>query len=66
MSKRIPSYRQHRPSGQAVVTLNGRDHYLVPGNHLSAAPNTIGSFSSGWPTADLFPTPIPMTSPSLN
>ena len=29
MSKpRVPSYRHRRPSGQAVVTLNGRDHYL--------------------------------------
>ena len=26
----IPSYRHHKPSGQAVVTLNGRDHYLGP------------------------------------
>lgn len=26
----IPSYRLHKPSGQAVVTLNGRDHYLGP------------------------------------
>jgi integrase len=25
---RIPTYRQHKPTGQAVVTLNGRDHYL--------------------------------------
>ena len=29
MSKpRVPSYRHHRPSGQAVVTLNAKDHYL--------------------------------------
>lgn len=27
-SARIPTYRRHRPSGQAVVTLNGRDVYL--------------------------------------
>ena len=27
---RIPTYRHHRPSGRAVVTLNGRDHYLGP------------------------------------
>lgn len=27
-SKRIPSYRLHKASGQAVVTLNGKDHYL--------------------------------------
>jgi integrase len=24
----VPSYRRHKASGQAVVTLNGRDHYL--------------------------------------
>jgi integrase len=28
MTGRIPAYRLHRPSGQAVVTLNGHDHYL--------------------------------------
>jgi integrase len=27
-SLRTPSYRRHRPTGQAVVTLNGKDHYL--------------------------------------
>ena len=27
-SARIPSYRHHKPTGQAVVTLNGKDHYL--------------------------------------
>jgi hypothetical protein len=26
----LPSYRHHRPSRQAVVTLNGRDFYLGP------------------------------------
>jgi integrase len=26
----VPSYRHHKPSGQAVVTLNGKDHYLGP------------------------------------
>lgn len=25
---RVPSYRRHKPTGQAVVTLNGRDIYL--------------------------------------
>lgn len=30
---RIPSYRLHKASGQAVVTLSGRDHYL--GQHGS-------------------------------
>ncbi len=33
MSARLPSYRLHKPSGQAVVTLNGHDHYL--GKHGS-------------------------------
>ena len=28
MSARTPSYRLHKPSGQAVVTLNGKDFYL--------------------------------------
>jgi hypothetical protein len=28
MSPRQPKYRRHKPSGQAVVTLNGHDHYL--------------------------------------
>src|SRR6516164_4630814 len=27
-STRPPSYRKHKPTGQAVVTLNGKDHYL--------------------------------------
>jgi hypothetical protein len=27
---RVRSYRRHKPSGQAVVTLNGKDHYLGP------------------------------------
>ena len=31
----VPSYRLHKPSGRAVVTLNGRDHYL--GRHGTAA-----------------------------
>ncbi len=30
MSSRTPSYRMHRPSHQAVVTISGRDVYLGP------------------------------------
>lgn len=30
---RVPGYRLHKPSGQAVVTLGGKDHYL--GRHGS-------------------------------
>lgn len=32
LSKSLPKYRRHKASGQAVVTLNGRDHYLGPYN----------------------------------
>ena len=28
LTRQVPSYRRHRRSGLAVVTLNGRDHYL--------------------------------------
>lgn len=28
IAARVPSYRLHKASGQAVVTINGRDHYL--------------------------------------
>jgi hypothetical protein len=31
----VPSYRKHKATGQAVVTLNGKDHYL--GRYGSAA-----------------------------
>lgn len=30
LNGRIPAYRRHRASGQAIITLNGRDHYLGP------------------------------------
>lgn len=28
----VPSFRYHKPSGQAVVTINGQDFYLGPWN----------------------------------
>lgn len=28
VGKALPKYREHRPTGQAVVTLSGDDHYL--------------------------------------
>lgn len=37
LTRRNPSYRLHRPSGQAIVTLGGRMFYL--GTHGSAASN---------------------------
>lgn len=35
MNRKIPTYRLHKPTGQAVVRLDGRDHYL--GKHDSPA-----------------------------
>jgi len=35
-----PIYRLHKASRQAIVTLNGKDHYLVPMGPKSAKPNT--------------------------
>lgn len=32
---RVPSYRRHKPTGQAVVTIDGHDHYL--GKHGAEA-----------------------------
>jgi integrase len=37
-SSRVPSYRKHKATGQAVVTLNGKDHYL--GQHGTKASKT--------------------------
>jgi hypothetical protein len=28
MHRPVPAYRLHKASGRAIVTLNGRDHYL--------------------------------------
>ena len=34
--RRIPSYRRHKATGQAVVTIDGRDYYLGKhGTHAS-------------------------------
>lgn len=33
---KVPAYRLHKPSGRAVVTINGRDHYLGKHNTHSS------------------------------
>lgn len=33
---RVPSYRYHKPTGQAVVTINGRDLYLGKWNSAAS------------------------------
>ena len=30
LTHQVPKYRKHRASGQAIVTIAGRDHYLGP------------------------------------
>jgi hypothetical protein len=30
LGNRVPKYRKHKQSGQAIVTINGRDHLLGP------------------------------------
>ena len=37
LNDRLPSYRKHKPSGLAVVTLNSKDHYLGPHVSLQVA-----------------------------
>src|SRR5688572_33426369 len=34
-TRRIPGYRLHRPTGQPVVTLARKDHYVTNRQHLS-------------------------------
>ncbi len=41
---RVPKYRLHRPTGQAVVTLNGRDTYL--GKHGTPFFQSASDFTS--------------------
>src|SRR3990167_6392065 len=36
LTNATPKYRKHRASGQAVVTLNGKDHYLCRNSQLLA------------------------------
>lgn len=48
--KKLPSYRRHKVSGHAVVTLNGRDHYLGP----HGSPESVDAYKrliAEWTTA---------------
>lgn len=53
LKKRLPSYRLHKATGYAVVTLSGRDHYL--GEHgspksLDAYKRLISEWTAAGPT----------------
>ncbi len=61
---RTPSYRLHRPTGLAVVTLSGRDYYLVEhGSPESRAENV--RLVAEWLASDrsLAPRPAPHADP---
>jgi hypothetical protein len=60
MPQRIPSYRLHRPSGQAVVTLSGRDYYL--GKHGSESSKTeYARLIQEWLACNRFLPPVDQT-----
>jgi integrase len=60
ISPRIPKYRQHKPTGQAVVTLHGKDHYL--GKHGTAASKEkYARLIHEWLERGQQPTPRPTT-----
>ena len=44
---RLPKYRKHKASGQAIVTLNGVDFYLGPYGSAASRPSTTDSLRSG-------------------
>ena len=66
LNGRLPSYRHHKASGQAIVTLNGDDHYL--GEHASEASRALyDKLMAQWltagrrPAAPVEPSPAAMT-----
>ncbi len=60
----VPSYRLHRPSGQAVVTLAGKDRYLGPhGSTESRA--EYDRLIAEWLAAGRRAEPAPEAAPSL-
>ena len=52
-SLRIPKYRRHKPTGQAVVTLNGKDHYLGKWN-TAASRAEYQRLTGEWLTAGTY------------
>ena len=48
----VPRYRLHRASGQAVVTIDGRDHYLGVWKSTASKieyDRLVGEWPSKWP-----------------
>jgi len=42
LNRQVPRYRKHRATGQAVVTIASRDHYLGPSVQKQASSSTTG------------------------
>lgn len=61
---RVPAYRRHKPSGQAVVTLCGKDHYLGRWN-TKASRNEYDRLIGEWLAAGRM-TPQPDDRDDLN
>ncbi len=61
---RTPSYRLHKPRGQAVVTLCGRVSTWASSGPGRAGPSTTGPSANGWLMAGPSPGQSPGTGPT--
>ena len=62
--KAVPKYRKHRASGQAVVTIGGRDHGLGPYG-TKASRTEYDRVITEWPANDRQPVVTPDEAPAL-
>ena len=44
LTRSVPKYQRHKASGQAVVTIEGRDHYLGPWPSMLEYDRLIGQW----------------------
>ncbi len=51
-SKKPPKYRKHKVTGQAIVTIDGKDFYLGYTAAKPVEPYTTGSLANGLPTIE--------------
>ena len=56
--KRVPSYRLHKASGNGIVTLSGKDHYLGP-HRTPASQKRYRDLLSQWLANEKRPLPSP-------
>ncbi len=60
MSAPVPTYRHHKPSGQAVVTLNGLDLYLGAWNSPASRQECNRLVSEWLANSRQLPTAVPL------